>query len=137
LSAERATLLQRLAAARSSRWTELGKGVKRLNRRLDKQLRIDFEPERVRQPLTQFFLDCRLPGVAEKKLAWIDDAQTVSVATLVERIIQGRDALLETYAAAGMQKSVAEALASLPTSTVRRLEELELSGLRNPTDVVG
>ncbi len=126
LSAERATLLQRLAAAHSSRWTELAKGVKRLNRRLDKQLRIDFEPERVRQPLTQFFLDCKLPGVAEKKLAWIDAAETVSVATLVQRITQGRDALLETYAGAGMQRSVAEALASLPSSTVRRLEELEL-----------
>lgn len=126
LTAERATLLQRLAGARSSRWTALGKGVKQLNRRLERQLRIDFEPERVRQPLTQFLLNCRLPGVAEKKLAWIDEVETMSVATLVERISQGSEALLAVYKAAGMQKSVADALAGLPLATIRRLEELEL-----------
>lgn len=125
-AAERATMLQRLGAARSARWTALSKGVKKLNRRLDGQLRIDFEPERIREPLTQFLLDCHLSGIAEKKLAWIDEVETISVATLVERISQGSEALLKAYKGAGMQKSVADALAALPKATVRRLEELEL-----------
>lgn len=126
LTAERATLLQRFDAARSARWTALSKGVKQLNRRLDGQLRIEFEPERVRQPLTQFLLACQLPGVAERRLSWIDDAETLSVATLVQRLGEGSEALLTAYKEAGMQRAVAEAISALPKPTVRKLEELEL-----------
>lgn len=126
LNKDRANLLQKLAKARNGRWTDLSKAVKALNKRLDGQLRIDFEPERVRAPLKDFLLGCGLDGIAEKRLAWIDDADSVSVAELVNLIHQGSDALLATFKKAGMQKQVADALSDLPAATVRRLEELEL-----------
>jgi hypothetical protein len=126
LKGDRANLLQELAKARNSRWTDLGKAVKSLNKRLEGQLRIDFESERVRAPLKDFLLQCKLDGVAEKRLAWIDDADTVSVAELVNLIRKGSDALLGTFKKAGMQKQVADALAGLPAAKVRELEELEL-----------
>lgn len=126
LKGDRANLLQELAKARNSRWTDLGKAVKSLNKRLEGQLRIDFEPERVRAPLKDFLLQRKLDGVAEKRLAWIDDADTVSIAELVNLIRKGSDALLGTFKKAGMQKQVADALVSLPAAKVRELEELEL-----------
>lgn len=126
LSGERANLLQELAEARNGRWTDLSKAVKKLNKRLEGQLCIDFEPERVRAPLKEFLLKCSLDGIADKRLAWIDDADSVVVAELVNLIKQGPDALLGKFKKAGMQKQVAEALAALPHSKVRELEELEL-----------
>lgn len=126
LNNDRANLLQKLAKARNSRWTDLSKAVKILNKRLEGQLRIDFEPERVRSPLKEFLLNCDLEGVAEKRLAWIEDADSVSVAELVNLIRQDGNALLGAFKKAGMQKQVADALAGLPAATVRELEELEL-----------
>lgn len=126
LNKDRANLLQKLAKARNSRWTDLSKAVKVLNKRLEGQLRIDFEPERVRSPLKEFLLNCDLEGVAEKRLAWIEDADSVSVVELVNLIKQGCNALLGAFKKAGMQKQVADALAGLPAATVRELEELEL-----------
>lgn len=126
LNKERANLLQKLATARNGRWTDLSKAVKSLNKRLEGQLRIDFEPERIRSPLKDFLLECGLEGVAEKRLAWIDEADSVSVAELVNLIKQGSDALLATFKKAGMQKQVADALAGLSPATIRTLEELEL-----------
>lgn len=126
LNKDRANLLQKLAKARNGRWTDLSKAVKSLNKRLEGQLRIDFEPERVRSPLKEFLLNCDLEGIAEKRLAWIEDADSVSVAELVNLIKQGGNALLGAFKKAGMQKQVADALAGLPAATVRELEELEL-----------
>ena len=126
LKNDRANLLQELAKARNSRWTGLSRAVKSLNKRLEGQLRIDFEPERVRSPLKDFLLHSNLDGIAEKRLAWIDDADSLSVAELVNLIGQGSEALLGTFKKAGMQKQVADALVALPATRIRELEELEL-----------
>lgn len=126
LRQDRANLLQELAQARDSRWTDLGKAVKSLNKRLVGQLRIDFEPGRVRSPLKNFLLQSKLDNVAEKRLAWIDEAATVSVAELVNLIRQGSEALLAAFKKSGMQKQVADLLAALPATRIRELEELEL-----------
>ena len=126
LNQDRANLLEKLAKARNSRWTALGKAVKTLNKRLEGQLRVEFEPGRVRTPLKDFLLSCRLEGVGDKRLAWIDDAENLSVADLVELIREGSDALLNRFRKAGMQKQVADCLAALPTATLRALEELSL-----------
>jgi DNA repair ATPase RecN len=126
LKSERATLLERLAKARGKRWTALSKAVKHLNKRLEGQLRVDFEPERIRDPLKKFLLACELEGIGEKRLAWIDETQSLSVPDLVASIAQGGDALLERFKKAGMSKQTADAIASLPASKIRQLEELEL-----------
>jgi DNA repair ATPase RecN len=126
LVSDRATLLGQLQAARSERWTALGRCVKSLNRRLDGQLKIEFEPERVRAPLAQFLRECKLPNVGDAKLKWVEEASTLSVATLVAHIRSGVEVLLEAYKDAGLQKSAAEALVAITPATLRRLEELEL-----------
>jgi hypothetical protein len=82
----------------------------------------------VRSPLKEFFLHCKLDGVAEKRLSWIDEADTISVAELVSLVRKGADALLGTFKKAGMQKQVADALVAIPATKVRELEELELPG---------
>jgi ABC-type lipoprotein export system ATPase subunit len=126
LNQDRANSLEKLAKARNSRWTALGKAVKTLNKRLEGQLRVEFEPGRVRTPLKEFLLSCRLEGVGDKRLAWIDEAENLSVADLVGLIREGNDALLNRFRKAGMQKQVADCLAALPTAILRALEELSL-----------
>ena len=126
LNQDRANLLEKLAKARNNRWTALGKAVKALNKRLEGQLRVEFEPGRVRGPLKDFLLSCRLEGVGDKRLAWIDDAVNLSVPDLVNLIREGSEALLNRFKKAGMQKQVADCLAALPAAQLRALEELSL-----------
>ena len=126
LNQERANLLERVAKARNSRWTDLSKAVKALNKRLDGQLRVEFEPGRVRGPLKDFLLGCGLEGIGDKRLAWIDDAENLSVADLVNLIREGSESLLARFKKAGMQKQVADSLAALPAPQLRELEELSL-----------
>lgn len=126
LNQVRANLLDQLAKARNTRWTDLGKAIKKLNRRLEGQLRVAFEPGRVRSPLKEFFLSCPLQGIGEKRLAWIDDAETISIPELAALLRQGSDALLSQFKAAGLQKQVADSLAILSPAKLRELEEIDL-----------
>jgi ABC-type lipoprotein export system ATPase subunit len=126
LNQERADLLEKLARARNSRWTALGKAVKKLNKRLEGQLRVEFEPGRVRGPLKDFLLGCHLEGVGDKRLAWIDDADNLSIPDLVNVIREKSEALLNRFKKAGMQKQVADAMAGLSAAQLRALEELSL-----------
>lgn len=126
LSQTRKTQLEALAKVRGGRLSAMTKAVKELNKRLEGQLRVEFEPERIRDPLKTFFIDCELDGVGEKRLGWIDEAESLSVADLVQTISQGSDALLARFKKAGMQKTVADAIAGLPPSKIRELEEIEL-----------
>jgi hypothetical protein len=126
LNQDRANLLQQLSTARNDRWTSLGKAVKGLNKRLDGQLRVDFEPERIRTPLKDFILAVELEGVGEKRLAWIDDAVTISIPDLIKLIRQGSDALSLHFKKVGISKQVADGLAGLTSKAVRTLEEIEL-----------
>ena len=126
LNQDRANLLEKLAKTRNARWTALGKAVKLLNKRLEGQLRVEFEPGRVRSPLKDFLLECKLEGVGDKRLAWIDEADNISIADLVDVMRQGSEALLNRFKKAGMPKQVADALATLHPTQIRALEELEL-----------
>lgn len=122
----RETLLENLQKARGIRWTELGQAVKKLNRRLEGQIRVSFEPGRNRKPLKDFLMECDLDGVGEKRLAWIDACENLTVSELIGLIRQGEDALLEQFRSLGMQKQVAEALTAMSGSDLRKLEEVEL-----------
>jgi DNA repair ATPase RecN len=126
LNQQRETLVEALAKIRGARWTSLGQAVKSLNKRLEGQIRVAFEPARIRSPLKEFLLECDLDGVGEKRLGWIEDAEALSVSELVALIRQGSAALLTRFKAVGMQKQVADALASLAMAKIRELEEIEL-----------
>jgi len=58
--------------------------------------------------------------------AWIDEAENLSVADLVNLISEGSDALLSRFKKAGLQKQVADCLAVLHAPQLRALEELNL-----------
>jgi DNA repair ATPase RecN len=126
LNRDRATLLERLSQAHNNRWTALSKAIKELNKRLDGQLRVEFEPGRIRTPLKDFLLECNLEGVGDKRLAWIDEAESLSVPDLIGVLRQGADKLLNQFKKAGMQKQVADTLICLPASRLRALEEVRL-----------
>lgn len=119
-------LLEKLASTRNERWTALTKAVKSLNKRVDGHLRVEFEPERTRSPLKEFLLNCALENVGEKRLSWIDDAEALSIVDLVATLRQGAEALLARFKDAGMARSAADAIASIPSSVVRELEEIQL-----------
>lgn len=126
LTTDRATLLDQLSKTRSERWSTLTKAVKDLNKRLEGLLRVEFEPARIRDPLKTFFVACQMEGIGDKRLAWIDTAESISIADLVATIRQGSNALQARFREAGIGKQAADAIAALSRSRVRELEEMEL-----------
>ena len=74
--------------------------------------------------MKDFLLECKLEGVGEKRLAWIDDGATFSTVLLAESIREGKSALVVDW---GLTPVVAEALAKLPRSKVMALESMELA----------
>ncbi len=69
-------------------------------------------------------MQCRLDGVGEKRLAWINDQDAFSPVKLAELIHSGTDALTRT--GWGITPTVANALVKLTNPQVLQLEELEL-----------
>ncbi len=126
LTDERAALLARIHDLRSQRLTSLKKSVRALNKRLDGLLKVEFHAEGIRQPLKEFLLKCRLEGVAEKRLSWIDECQTFSLIEFVSATKQGADALVDKYKDARIPRQTAEALAGLSSRRLRELEEIAL-----------
>ena len=124
LQQERRNLLAELSDQRHARLQALQAAAKRLNRRLEDRLRIEIQPEGDRRPLKDFLLKCQLEGVGERRLAWIDDASTLSTVELADSIRQGPASLFADW---GLTPVVAEALSKLPRSQLMALESLELA----------
>jgi hypothetical protein len=76
LRQDRRNLLAELSDLRAQRIRKaLQKAAKRLNnKRLRGKLKVEIVPEADRTPLMTFLLGCRLDGVGEKRLAFIEDA---------------------------------------------------------------
>jgi ABC-type cobalamin/Fe3+-siderophores transport system ATPase subunit len=122
LKSERQALIAELSALRSRRNVELSAAVERLNKRLKGKMRVRLTVEGDRHQLTDFLVSCRLEGVGEKRLAWIEEsgATPLAVARAIER---GADSLAAEFK---VSPGVAAALAKLPPSKVLELESLEL-----------
>lgn len=123
LAGERQALLAELSDVRAQRSTELVRAVKRLNRRLDGKIQITLRPERERRALKEFLLASDLEGVGEKRLAFVEERDDATPASLVAAITGGADVLRERYS---LTPVVADALARLPMARRLELEELEL-----------
>lgn len=123
LKQERRNLLAELSDLRGQRIQALQRAAKRLNRRLEGKLRVEIVPEADRSPLLNFLLGCKLEGVGEKRLAWIEEAETISPLSLAQSIQNGSaDVQLDW----GVTQMVAEALTKLQPSQLMELEALEL-----------
>lgn len=123
LRQDRRNLLAELSDLRGQRIQALQKAAKKLNRRLEGKLKVEIVPEADRTPLMAFLLGCKLDGVGEKRLAFIEDAETISPLSLAQSIQKGSaDVQLDW----GVTQMVADALTKLQSSQLMELEALEL-----------
>lgn len=129
LQKQRKSILDELSAMRANRSAQFTRALKRLNRRLAGKLRLEVKAESERRPVMNFLLACRMDGVGEARLGWVNEADDFSPVKLAEMIRSGADALRN--AKWGVTPTVAEALVRLPQHQVLQLEELELPDLIN------
>lgn len=123
LETSRRKLVADLSDLRAERLATIQRAVKHLNKQLKGKLKIEIKPEGNRTPLINYLLDCNLEGVAEKRLAWISAAESITPLSLVAKIREGVEALQEEW---GMTDLVANALMKLQTSQLLDIEVLEL-----------
>ena len=120
---ERRNLLAELSDLRDQRTQSLQLAAKKLNKHLKGKLKIEVFIEADRTPLKTFLLGCRLEGVGEKRLAWIDELETITPLALAHSIREGQGAVQVGF---GITALVADALTRLSASQLMELEALEL-----------
>lgn len=120
---ERRNLLAELSDLRDQHTKSLRLAAKKLNNHLKGKLKVDVVIEADRTPLKNFLLGCRLEGVGEKRLAWIDELETIKPLALANCIRQGQGMVQVEL---GITPMVADALANLSVSQLMELEALEL-----------
>lgn len=123
LDQERKNLIAELSDLRRARASKLQAAVTSLNQRLKGKLRVELRVEGDRGRLKEFLTDCKLEGVGEKRLAWIEERDVTPLA-LARALREGVTQLASEYA---ITPVVAEALAKLPYSKVLELEAIELT----------
>ena len=94
-----------------------------MNNRLKGKLRVEVAVEADRTPLKTFLLGCRLDGIGEKRLSWIDEQDTLKPLALAHLIRQGS---VNLQLELGISALVADALIKLSASQLMELEALEL-----------
>jgi energy-coupling factor transporter ATP-binding protein EcfA2 len=122
LEQNRRNLLGDISDIRSARTTAKQTAVRNLNTRLAGKLRITIVPDGLRQPLRAFLQE--LPSVGEKRTAWVDEAQGLTVPGLVAAIRAGKDELL--HKGWGLTSGLAEALTRLTPAQLYGLEAVDL-----------
>lgn len=120
----RSSLLAELSENRAERSAQIQRGLKRLNKKLQKKLKLTAIAEAERTPVVEFLQRCNLEGVGIKRLKWIETAEDFSPVKLAQFIRKGSEDLRS--ADWGMTPTVADALTRLSSSQVMELEELEL-----------
>lgn len=128
LYGQRKKLLLKLSESAGDRAAATQKSIKRLNRRLDKKVRLALRNEGDRQQLMEFLSTCDLEGVGPKRLAWVNEGD-FSPAALAEQIRAGAEALRQ--AGWGITPNVADALCRLPERKLMELEELLLPDIND------
>jgi hypothetical protein len=125
LESQRRTLLDQFYRLRDQRGDELRKAVKKLNQKLDGKLRLSVKVGAQRKSLKELLL--QIPGLGEKKLAWIDQSgDDLTIPALVKAIRDGDSAIKTLTWDWGMQNSAVEALSRLDRDQVLELEEIDL-----------
>ncbi|MCG7872687.1 MAG: AAA family ATPase [Candidatus Thiodiazotropha lotti] len=122
LGQERRNLLGELSDVRSQRTDALQTAAKRLSKRLRGKLRILVVPNGNRKSLKDYL--CRLPGISEKKAAWVNSADNLTIPALVDTIRKGEDVLRE--AGWGITPGIAGTLARLTPAQIMELESIDV-----------
>lgn len=125
LEGQRRNLLDEFYRLRDRRSDELRAAVKKLNRTLAGKVRLNLKIGGQRRALKEFLL--HLPGLGEKKLAWVEQSgDELTIPALARAIREGDVAVKQLTHGWGIQNSVVETLARLDAGTLLALEEIDL-----------
>ena len=122
LKQDRRNLLGEISDLRSERTRAKQETVKQLNERLSGKLRIALRPEGLRHDLRNFLL--QLEGVGERKVAWVNDADGLTVFGLVDAINKRKKSSMKRDW--GLTSGVAEILSKMTPSQIHELECIDL-----------
>jgi ABC-type lipoprotein export system ATPase subunit len=124
LQLQRTSILGELSKSKAARTSQFSQAIASLNKMLERKLRISITPEFDRSGVISFLAGCKLDGVAEGRLLWINNAEQFSPARLAELIRKGTSALkAERWS---ITDNAANALVRLSSDQIMRLEELDL-----------
>lgn len=121
LVATRKKLLSSLSEKMSQRSRQFEQGVKKLNRKLTGNIKVNYVSEGNRSSFINKLVSFRMPNVASGKLQWINTAEHFSPMLLAEKIIEGKDAILAQNW--GCTESVADRLSKISDSQIMEIEE--------------
>ncbi|USR67206.1 DNA repair protein (plasmid) [Providencia stuartii] len=119
--AARKKLLSSLSDKMSLRSSQFEQGVKRLNRKLKGNIKVNYVSEGNRGSLIDKLVSFRIPNVANGKLQWINTAEHFSPMLLAEKITEGKDAIIAQNW--GCTESVASLLTKISESQIMEIEE--------------
>jgi ABC-type lipoprotein export system ATPase subunit len=124
LKLQRTSILGELSKSKAARTSQFSQAIASLNKMLERKLRISIIPESDRSEVISFLVGCKLDGVAEGRLSWINSAKQFSPARLAELIRKGASALkAEKW---DITDNTANALVRLSSEQIMQLEELDL-----------
>jgi ABC-type dipeptide/oligopeptide/nickel transport system ATPase component len=122
LRQERRNLLNDWSELRSARTAALERVAKKLNRRLRGKVKIRVLAGGDRTALKDWL--CAFPNISEKRVAWVDEAEELTIPALVEAARAGEDALRAT--GWGLTAGGAQVLAKLDETKLMELEAIDL-----------
>jgi hypothetical protein len=121
---QRKSIFNEISILRTDRSAEFARTLKKLNKRLEGKLELEIKPEANRRPVIDFLLGCKLEGIREGRLSWINDIGDFSPEKLSQRIQNRFDGLEKSEW--GISDVMESALLRIPKDRVLQLEELEL-----------
>lgn len=122
LAQERRNLRAELSDLHGERTGALQREAKRLSKRLKGKMRIEVIAGGNRQELKEFL--CQLPGISERRAAWVDDVSDLTIPALVDAINRGEEYLRDI--GWGLTQAVAHILSGLSPAQIMDLESINL-----------
>ena len=122
---QRQAILIEISKLQTERSAKYVRALNKLNKKLEGKLEVDIKPEACRRPVIDFLLGCKLEGIKEGRLSWINEVDDFSPGKLSELIKNGFDALKTS--GWGITDTMANALLRIPGDKVLQMEELRLS----------
>lgn len=126
LEQTRSNLLKEIEGMRRKRTATKEQAIRGINRRLVGKLKVSMDANGMRQPLHDFLQT--IPGIGERKTAWVDDAQELTVCELATAIREGKPALMAKTEAWGqpLTSGLADTLARMSPRQLDQLEAIDL-----------
>lgn len=123
----RQALLAELSEKKTNRAIAFERGVKKLNRKLKGNLKVNYSSEKNRLGLIKLIVSYRLSDVGEGRLSWMKDVEEFSAPLLADTIKKGQEALLGK--SWGMTSTTADRLSKLNNAQIMEIEEFKIDDL--------